>query len=322
MQKGSDIQRQSPSQSAIWLQAIRPRTLPLGVAGIMMGNILASQSGSINWAITVLTLLTALLLQIVANLANDYGDGVKRVDSTDRQGPQRLTANGVVTPAAMRLAVLITSLLVILSGLALLWVTWLTHSEINWGFWIGLGAFCLFAAIAYTVGGRPYGYRGMGDIAVFVFFGYVAVLGSTMLQTNTLSTLYELSVLLAATAIGLWSVAVLNINNMRDIQSDAQHGKMTIAVRLGLRNAIRFQKSLVTLAGVLWLIMVLLILQGVLLGLSILFSGIVLRRHLRLDWIQANGRKFTQELQYLSRDVLLQVLVFALFFIVQKTFLL
>lgn len=309
------IPRQSSSGWQIWVHALRLRTLPLSVAGIFLANVLAYLSEDFSWSIAILSLSTAMLLQIVANLANDYGDGVNQMDGVDRQGPLRATASGLVKPRVMLLVVGLACVLTILSGLLLLWSAWRINDPFNWGGWIGLGGLSVLAALAYTIGQRPYGYRGLGDLAVLFFFGYVAVMGTLMLHTNLWSQVWQLPVICAASAIGLWSVAVLNLNNMRDIESDSRHGKITVAVKLGLHKAQQYQRILLSFASLAWL--------GFLytlwslshddkLLIPMVLCGLLLIRHLRQNWLQATAAMFTQELQRLSRDVLVQVLVFAI----------
>lgn len=298
------------SRRQMWLHVLRLRTLPLSVAGIVVANVLAWVAGDFYWLIALFSLSTALLLQIVANVANDYGDGINQMDRADRQGPVRLTASGLVSSKSMLLLVLTACTLAILSGLALLYSAWHVHNQMDWSFWIALGSLSIVAALAYTVGAKPYGYRGMGDLAVLIFFGFVAVLGTMMLQSNQADTVMQWPALCAGSALGLWSVAVLNVNNMRDIETDAQHGKITVAVRLGLAKAVRYEQVLLLSASFSWFGVLFAYVQNWLVyflyGLTLLF----LWRHLRFPWRQASAGIFTQKLQDLSRDVLVQVIVF------------
>lgn len=219
-----------------WLNAIRPKTLPLAVASILLGAGVAAGAGAFNGGVLILALLTALLLQILSNLANDYGDGVRGTDSVDRAGPVRVLASGQVTPAQLLSAIRLTAGLAVLSGLALLALA----LGADWGAWLGfllLGGLALLAALGYTLGRRPYGYRGLGDLAVFVFFGPVAVLGTAWLMQHQLTPTGWWAALVA----GLLSVAVLNINNIRDLESDRRAGKHTLALCLGLARARVYQ---------------------------------------------------------------------------------
>jgi 1,4-dihydroxy-2-naphthoate octaprenyltransferase len=183
--------------------------------------------------VALLCVLTAVLLQILSNLANDYGDSLHGADHVERKGPKRAVQSGQVTLAAMRRAIALTALLAVLSGLLLLWVAFGNDAFSSTLIFILLGAAAIGAAITYTAGKLPYGYAGLGDIAVLVFFGWVGVIGSYFVQT----TLFYPSLLLPATACGLLAVAVLNVNNIRDLESDRVAGKRSVPVRLGLSRA-------------------------------------------------------------------------------------
>lgn len=228
----------SVSTTQAWLESLRPRTLPLAFASIVCGSALAFWQGVFNPAVALLALLTAGLLQILSNLANDYGDAVKGSDKEDRIGPLRGMQKGVITQAQMKKALIITVVLICLSGLALVAVACRTLADFL-GF-LALGLLAIVAAITYTVGTRPYGYMGLGDISVLVFFGWLSVAGTWYLQAHSLSPL----VFLPATACGLLATAVLNINNLRDIDSDRENGKNTLAVRLGPELARRYHAGL------------------------------------------------------------------------------
>ncbi|SUW65982.1 1,4-dihydroxy-2-naphthoate octaprenyltransferase [Buttiauxella agrestis] len=228
----------SVSTTQAWLESLRPRTLPLAFASIVCGSALAFWQGVFNPAIALLALLTAGLLQILSNLANDYGDAVKGSDKEDRIGPLRGMQKGVITQAQMKKALMITVVLICLSGLALVAVACRTLADFL-GF-LALGLLAIIAAITYTVGTRPYGYMGLGDISVLVFFGWLSVAGTWYLQAHSLAPL----VILPATACGLLATAVLNINNLRDIDSDRENGKNTLAVRLGPVQARRYHACL------------------------------------------------------------------------------
>jgi 1,4-dihydroxy-2-naphthoate octaprenyltransferase len=218
-----------------WIIAARLRTLPLAVACIGMGAFLAAYKGYFDLHVFLLLLLTTLLLQILSNLANDYGDFIHGADSHERKGPSRMVQSGVIQPAQMFKAVIIFGLASFFSGIALLL---LAMGSLGWGFWVflGLGLLAIFAAINYTAGAKPYGYAGLGDISVFVFFGLMAVVGSYWLFSNS----WWWGSILPAISCGLLSTAVLNLNNMRDIESDKNAGKNTVAVRLGSSGALTY----------------------------------------------------------------------------------
>ncbi|KAB0863664.1 1,4-dihydroxy-2-naphthoate polyprenyltransferase [Cronobacter sakazakii] len=231
------------NRTQAWLESLRPRTLPLAFSAIPVGSALASWQGYFDPVITLLALLTAGLLQILSNLANDYGDAVKGSDQPDRLGPLRGMQKGAITAPQMKRAIQLTVALICVSGLALVYVACRSMADVL-GF-LALGALSILAAITYTVGTRPYGYMGLGDVSVLIFFGWLSVLGSWYLQAHTLIA----PVWLPATACGLLAAAVLNINNLRDIDSDRRNGKNTLAVRLGPVVARRYHVGL--LAGAL-----------------------------------------------------------------------
>jgi len=237
----------SEEKFSVWLHAARPRTLPLATACIIMGSGLAAADGSFNWLVALFSFITAILLQILSNLANDYGDSFHGADHVERQGPKRAVQSGLVTPAQMKRAILLTSLLAVVSGILLLWFAFGNKSLSFTVLFILLGAAAIGAAITYTAGKMPYGYVGLGDLAVLIFFGWVGVIGSYFLQTNRFSW----ETVLPATACGLLAVAVLNVNNIRDMDSDRIAGKNSIPVRLGLPRARIYHWVLLTLATLL-----------------------------------------------------------------------
>ncbi|MBO1519562.1 1,4-dihydroxy-2-naphthoate octaprenyltransferase [Oceanisphaera pacifica] len=230
-----------------WLLAIRLKTLPLTLAAILLGAGSAAKADSFNAVVLLLALTTALLLQILSNIANDYGDGVRGTDSGARTGPTRVLASGQVSAVQLQQAMKAVGLFAVVSGLLLLWQA-LGSNISAWLGFIALGVCALLAALGYTLGRRPYGYLGLGDIAVFIFFGPVAVLGTHYLMQHQLTGTAGW----AALTSGLLSVTVLNINNIRDLEADLIAGKHTLALRLGLAGARIYQLLLlavVVLAG-------------------------------------------------------------------------
>jgi 1,4-dihydroxy-2-naphthoate octaprenyltransferase len=200
-----------------------------------MGGFLASSAGAFRWDIFLLCVLTTIFLQILSNLANDYGDSIHGADSADRKGPQRAVQSGAISAQQMKTAVIIFVVLCLVSGISLLLIAF----GFDWSallFFFALGIFSILAAIAYTVGKKPYGYSGLGDLSVLIFFGLVGVMGSYYLFTKNISWFQ----LLPALSCGLFSIAVLNVNNIRDIESDKKAGKFSIPVRIGRKNAIRY----------------------------------------------------------------------------------
>ena len=229
-----------PTTLQTWIIAMRPRTLPLALSCIAMGGFLAAAHGRFSAPITFLCAFTTLLLQILSNLANDYGDSVHGADSAERAGPMRAVQSGHISQRAMRYAIMATALLAVVSGLILIWLT-LGVERLLLAVAFGLlGGAAIWASITYTAGHHPYGYVGLGDLSVLIFFGWLGVLGTYFLQAQRLPLL----VWLPATSCGLFAVAVLNINNVRDIESDRNAGKRSIPVRIGRAKAARYHWAL------------------------------------------------------------------------------
>jgi len=228
-----------------WLHAFRLRTLPLAVSSILVGSAMATNWGWVSCfvdlsrpVVLVLALFTAILLQILSNLANDLGDHQHGTDNADRLGPQRAVQSGAISPTAMRGAMIICGSLAFVSGCALITVA-IGFSLTTLAFLV-LGLAAIGAAVKYTFGGNPYGYAGLGDISVFIFFGIVGVCGTFYLHTRH----FEPMTLVPAIGFGLLSVGVLNVNNMRDITNDAASGKHTLVVRMGGPRAKRYHAFL------------------------------------------------------------------------------
>ncbi|MDA3942124.1 MAG: 1,4-dihydroxy-2-naphthoate polyprenyltransferase [Bacteroidetes bacterium] len=225
-----------------WIKAARLRTLPLALSSIALGGFIAAPYQSFKLAVVLMAALTTLLLQVLSNFANDYGDFSKGTDDEQRIGPRRTVQSGEITASQMKTAMLIFSLLAFVSGLLMLFfVVKLPLLEI--GIFIVLGIAAIASAIKYTTGKNPYGYAGLGDLFVFLFFGLAAVCGTYFLSTLS----WKYTVLLPASAMGMLSTGVLNLNNIRDFSNDKQKGKRTIAVKLGVEGAIVYHFLLVLL---------------------------------------------------------------------------
>jgi len=226
----------------IWIQAFRLRTLPLALSSIFMGAIVSYMYHSLDVWVSFMAVLTTLFLQILSNLANDYGDGVKGTDNSDRLGPVRAIQSGDISLPQMKRAILVLALLSLLSGISLIYLSGI--SIVNAAILLLIGLLAIVAAIKYTVGKKAYGYSAMGDLFVFVFFGPVAVMGTFYLNSHFI----DWHVLLPSVTMGLWSTAVLNLNNMRDIENDKASGKTTLAVLLGINNAKLYHIIIINLA--------------------------------------------------------------------------
>lgn len=246
-----------------WIEAARLRTLPLSVSGIIVGSMYAlahptdnvlTPTEVFNWRLFGFAILTTLGLQILSNFANDYGDGIKGTDNQDRVGPKRAIQSGVISPESMKRAIILTSVLTLISAIILIYYAF-RNTNLGYSlFYLVLGILAIASAIRYTVGNSAYGYRGFGDVFVFVFFGLVSTLGVNFLYSKQL----DLVLILPATAIGFLSVAVLNLNNMRDEASDRKSGKNTLVVKMGAANAKIYHYFLIVAAMVLILVFALL----------------------------------------------------------------
>ena len=230
-----------------WLKACRLRTLSLSLSAVGLGSALAYQQAELRVDILVLLVLTATGLQLLSNLANDLGDSLHGIDHLGRVGPARMVQRGYLSAAELRGAILGVAVATFGCGLGLLWqafgVGWL------FGAFLGLGLLAIWAALRYAYGHKPYGHKGGGDLSVWIFFGLVGVKGSYLLHTQS----WNSAVLLPVAAMGAYAVAVLNINNLRDIDSDLSAGKHTLAARLGRKGAIHYHRLLLLGAAICWL---------------------------------------------------------------------
>ena len=218
-----------------WLAGARPRTLPAAVSPVVAGTGVAAYVDAVVWWKALLALVVALALQVAVNYANDYSDGVRGTDA-DRVGPMRLVGSGAATPGAVKRAAFVAFGVAAVAGLVLAATT---------AWWLVLvGLVCVLAAWFYTGGSRPYGYLGLGEVMVFVFFGLVAVTGTTYVQTET----WEWAALAAAVGVGALACAILVANNLRDIPTDTVAGKRTLAVLLGDRRTRLLYVALVLVA--------------------------------------------------------------------------
>lgn len=285
-----------------WIKAFRLRTLPLAFAGWLMGISLAGNHASLNYSVAGLTLLTAIFLQILSNLANDYGDASSGVDK-ERKGEERMVSSGKITPEAMKRAIVFFITLSFASGVYLLYQSF----QQNWGMalvFLLIGIIGIVAAIKYTVGENPYGYAGFGDLFVFIFFGLVLVFGTYYLQVKQLNWY----ILLPASSLGLFSVAVLNVNNIRDIESDKAAGKQSIPVRIGKSKAIAYHKMLLVLGIFFSIVYVISNYQGWE-GLLFLLVSVLFVTHIR-----ALIHKPSDQLDPYLKQMALSTLLFSLLF--------
>lgn len=225
-----------------WILAARLRTLPLSLSGLLLAGFIAKFEGIYRADIFLLSLLTTLAFQVLSNFANDYGDAVKGTDD-NRVGEKRAVASGLITQKEMKIAIAIMVILSLVCIAALLYVSFIPDHIDYLVIFLGLGVASILAAIFYTMGKKPYGYIGLGDLFVFIFFGLLAVLGGEFLYSKSFNWLN----VLPAAAMGCWSMAVLNLNNMRDVENDVKNNKITVASKLGFQNSKYYQLILMTL---------------------------------------------------------------------------
>jgi 1,4-dihydroxy-2-naphthoate octaprenyltransferase len=279
------------TKNQAWVKALRLRTLPLSLSGIVLGSGIAKFNDFWDWNIFVLALVTTILFQIVSNLANDLGDSLKGTDNEHRVGPMRSVQSGVISKKEMTTAVIVTSILSFLAaGTLIFFGTQGLPVSIFW-FYGGLAIACILAAITYTVGKKAYGYNGLGDIMVYLFFGCVSVMGVYPLFAKSI----DLGLILPASCIGLLSAAVLNLNNMRDRVNDAKSNKRTLVVLMG-PNLAKVYHVLLVIGG--------LVCQTVFLlgtkhepALIGLIPGVILIIHVRNVMRTTNPKDFDPELK-------------------------
>lgn len=289
-----------------WLKAARLRTLPLSLSGIIVGNGLAYAAGNFRFSIFVLACLTTIVFQVLSNFANDYGDGVKGTDNDDRLGPERMLQAGLISKKAMKRGVQITALLGLLMSA---WLIGLSFGENQWIeilFFLGLGIASIVAAIKYTVGDTAYGYYALGDLFVFLFFGGVSVMGSFYLQTMQL----DLSLVFPVISIGFLSVAVLNLNNMRDHENDAKMNKITLPVILGIQKAKYYHLFLIVGAFFSTLIHLYFYTPTVW-GYAAILPFLVLARHLVRVFTHQSPKAFDPELKVVALSTFFIALLWA-----------
>lgn len=287
-----------------WISALRLRTLPLALSSTGLGSFLAVENGFFKVDIFIWAVLTTVFLQILSNLANDYGDTIHGADSEHRIGPQRAVQSGIISPKEMVWAVIISMILAFLAGIKLLSISVGIGTSLFYWFLL-LGLLSILAAYTYTAGKRPYGYAGLGDIMVLIFFGLLGVGGSYFLYAQQ----FSLAILLPSLALGALATGVLNINNIRDIDADIKAGKNTIPVRFGKSKAIIYH----------WLLIIIAIVAGstylILIGIDkyswIALTGIPL---LVLNGYRVSNIKAHEKLDPLLKQLALSTFLFVVVF--------
>ncbi len=294
------------SQAKDWLNAIRLRTLPLALASIGLGSFLAAFEGKFKWPVLLLSGLTTIFLQILSNLANDYGDTQHGADHAEREGPTRAIQSGKISPASMKLAIYIFIGLSLISGFSLLYISMSGFSKAFIIMFI-VGIFAIGAAMNYTMGKNPYGYAGFGDLFVVLFFGFVGVMGTYFCHTGS----FNIPALLPAFSCGLLSTAVLNVNNIRDIDSDKKAGKMSIPVRIGRNKAVIYHWMLLLTAIISSVIFVLINFHSPVQLLFLITTPLLIFNGLKVSTIH-DPKKLDPFLKQMAISTLLFIITFGI----------
>jgi len=290
-----------------WLSAARLRTLPLSLSGIILGSFLAYSNGYFNIYILIFAILTTVGFQVISNFANDYGDGVKGTDNEDRIGPVRALQSGEISPKQMLNAIIITGVITLIIALILIYVSFgkenIFYSILF--FLLGLGS--IAAAVKYTMGKNAYGYSGFGDVFVFLFFGLLSVCGTYFLYVQSI----DYTILFPAFSVGLLSAGVLNLNNMRDRESDAKSNKNTLVVKTGAKFAKNYHYSLLIAAFLFALLYVIIHYRSAWQFLFII-AFIPIFKHLFTVYKNKDEKKLDPELKKLALSTFLFALLFGL----------
>lgn len=290
-----------------WLSAARLRTLPLSISGILMGSALAALDGVFQLDIFIWALAATLGFQILSNFANDYGDGIKGTDNDSRVGPARAMQSGLLTASDLKRGMIVISGLTLMAVIILIYVAFGSDKLILSLVFLALGIAAMIAAVKYTVGKSAYGYRGLGDVFVFLFFGLIGVCGSYFLFTQYLQAI----IFLPAITFGCMATIVLHLNNMRDRKEDEKVGKRTLAVVLGKHKAVQYHGFLVILAIASWVVYLGLSEVALLYWISIIcFVPLLLHRKTLVN--TADHQKLDPEL----KKVALSTFFLALFFFI------
>ena len=301
------------AQLKTWISAFRLRTLPLSISGAVVGSSYAYFLGFFDILIFVLIVLTTLSFQILSNLANDYGDGIKGTDNNSRIGPERALQSGAISTKQMKNAIIVNAILSTILALLLIYVAFGVSQLFSSLIFIVLGALSIYAAIAYTVGKSAYGYRALGDLMVFLFFGWLSVMGTYFLFVKDLNSM----VLIPASAIGCLSAAVLNLNNMRDLETDLKSNKITLAGYLGKKSSKIYHFALILSAILLMLIFQYSISYSKIMYLSwIAFIPLIF--HLKVVFFIKNPKDFDPHLKLVALSTFVLAILFATALIIEN----
>ncbi|MDP3433611.1 MAG: 1,4-dihydroxy-2-naphthoate polyprenyltransferase [Bacteroidota bacterium] len=296
-----------------WIKAARLRTLPLAMSGILMGAALSYFDRGFQGKVTVLAIVTALFIQIFSNFANDYGDSQKGTDNQHRVGPKRTVQSGEISPKQMKVGMVVLIVLSLATGIWLVAEGTKGLDLTTFLLFLAFGIVALIAAYRYTAGSNPYGYAGLGDVAVFLFFGILPVVGSYFLNAHQLNP----EIFLPAISIGLFSTGVLNLNNMRDIENDRNSGKNTVVVRMGSAKSKHYHTSLIAIGWLTALVYVALRFQSVYQAIFLLTLPLFINDLMKINRIQEPSQ-LDPFLKKLSIATLLFTLLFGIGIILTK----
>lgn len=299
------------SKSKVWISSLRLKTLPLSISGILIGSALAYTNQFFDSNIFIFALLTTISLQILSNLANDYGDGVKGTDNNNRIGPERAIQSGLISPEQMKYAIIINVLILIILISSLLYFSFDTNEYFNLFTFFLLGILSIFSAIKYTVGNKAYGYYALGDLFVLLFFGFLSVMGSYYLYSKTL----DLNLVSPSLSIGLLSVAVINLNNMRDLLSDKLSKKITIAGILGFENSKKYH-FIILISSIIFSIQFILFFYYKPISLIVILSYIPIISHLKKVYYIAQPELYDSELKKVAISTFIFSLLHSLIIII------
>jgi len=290
-----------------YIQAARLRTLPLSVSGIIVGSFIAASQGAFNILICALALITTVGFQIISNFANDYGDGVKGTDNKDRIGPKRAIQSGAISPEQMLNAIKISVGITFICAIALIYYSFGKDDFFNLFIFFILGIMSIVAAIKYTMGSKAYGYSGFGDVFVFLFFGVLSVCGSYYLFSKQI----DFTVLMPAFSIGLLSVSVLNLNNLRDRESDIKAGKNTLVVKIGSK-AGKYYHYILLILSLLFALMYTIMNYKSAYQLLFLFAYPPILNHLRVVYMNKYPKLLDPELKKIAISTFLFSILFGI----------
>jgi len=294
-----------------WISSFRLRTLPLSISGIILGSALAYSNQYFNNTIFVFALLTTISLQILSNLANDYGDGVKGTDNNNRIGPERAIQSGLISSIQMKYAIITNVLILIVLITTLLYFSFGTNEYLNLLTFFTLGIISIYSAIKYTVGNKAYGYYALGDLFVLLFFGFLSVMGSYYLYAKNL----EINIILPSFSIGLLSVAVINLNNMRDLVSDKLSNKITVAGKLGFANSKKYH-FLILISSIVFSLLFILFFYYKPLSLIVIISYIPIVLHLKKVYTITKPVEYNDELKKVAISTFLFSVIHSLIIII------